>query len=66
MVDARCSLFQGSLRVDSYDNFVTSDRDHTPFNLVDQEQEDLRGTRYVLGLMTFFSKNSFSYSKYVH
>ena len=52
--------------MDSYDNFVTSDRDHTPFNLVDQEQEDLRGTRYVLGLMTFFSKNSFSYSKYVH
>ena len=42
--------------MDSYDNFVTSDRDHTPFNLVDQEQEDLRGTRYVLGLMTFFQK----------
>ena len=36
---------QANLRVDNYDNFVGSDRDHTPFNLVDQDSDDLRGTR---------------------
>ena len=44
--ECKSVVFQANLRVDNYDSFVGSDRDQTPFNLVDQDTEDLRGTRY--------------------